>query len=167
MHISMRHGAVCYTVTGSCVSRNWSNREKESAVIETITNQITLEWVDGLRFEGRAGNAVVAIDGDGRQGTSPVNLLLEAIGSCAAADVVDILEKGRQAVKSMTVEVSADRREGHPRSLKRMEIRFKIRGQVDESKARRAVDLSLEKYCSVFHSLRMDISLDTHVVVKP
>ena len=60
MHISMRHGAVCYTVTGSCRSRNRSKREKESAVIETITNQITLEWVDGLRFEGRAGNAVVA-----------------------------------------------------------------------------------------------------------
>lgn len=67
----------------------------------------------------------------------------------------------------MTVEVSADRRKGHPRSITRLQLNFKIRGPVDEVKARRAVDLSLEKYCSVFHSLRMDISLDTAVAVEP
>lgn len=144
-----------------------SNQEKESAVIDTMANQITVEWVEELRFEGRAGTAVVAIDGDGRQGTSPVNLLLEAIASCAAADVVDILQKGRQEIEAMTVEISADRREGHPRWVKRLELKFKIRGPVDQAKARRAVDLSLEKYCSVFHSLRLDISLDTEVVVTP
>ena len=132
-----------------------------------MANRITLKWVDELRFEGSAGTAVVAIDGDGQQGTSPVNLLLEAIASCAAADVVDILRKGRQELEAMTVEVSADRREGHPRSITRLQLDFKIRGPVDEVKARRAVDLSLEKYCSVFHSLRMDISLDTTVAVKP
>lgn len=132
-----------------------------------MANRITLKWVDELRFEGLAGTAVVAIDGDGQQGTSPVNLLLEAIASCAAADVVDILRKGRQELEAMTVEVSADRREGHPRSITRLQLNFKIRGPVDEVKARRAVDLSLEKYCSVFHSLRMDISLDTAVAVKP
>ncbi|TDJ49920.1 MAG: OsmC family peroxiredoxin [Gemmatimonadetes bacterium] len=132
-----------------------------------MANRITLKWVDELRFEGTAGTAVVAIDGDGQQGTSPVNLLLEAIASCAAADVVDILRKGRQELEAMTVEVSADRREGHPRSITRLQLDFKIRGPVDEVKARRAVDLSLEKYCSVFHSLRMDISLDTAVAVKP
>ncbi|TFG62564.1 MAG: OsmC family peroxiredoxin, partial [Gemmatimonadales bacterium] len=81
--------------------------------------------------------------------------------------VVDVLKKGRQNIDGMSVEVSADRREGHPRSLKRLELKFIIRGPVDEVKAKRAVDLSLEKYCSVFHSLRMDISLDTVVVVKP
>ncbi len=132
-----------------------------------MANRITLKWVDELRFEGLAGTAVVAIDGDGQRGTSPVDLLLEAIASCAAADVVDILRKGRQELEAMTVEVSADRREGHPRSITRLQLDFKIRGPVDEVKARRAVDLSLEKYCSVFHSLRMDISLDTAVAVKP
>lgn len=132
-----------------------------------MANRITLKWVDELRFEGTAGTAVVAIDGDGQQGTSPVNLMLEAIASCAAADVVDILRKGRQELEAMTVEVSADRREGHPRSITRLQLDFKIRGPVDEVKAKRAVDLSLEKYCSVFHSLRMDISLDTAVAVKP
>ena len=44
-------------------------------------------------------------------------------------------------------------------------MKFKIRGPVEETKARRAVDLSLEKYCSVFHSLRFDITLDTEIVI--
>lgn len=130
-----------------------------------MDNQITLEWIDDLRFEGRVGTAVVAIDGDGEQGTSPVNLLLEAIGSCAAADVADILKKGRQDLQGMTLQVSADRRTEHPRSVMRLTLKFEIRGPIDEIKARRAVDLSLEKYCSVFHSLRMDITLDTDIVV--
>lgn len=130
-----------------------------------MDSRITLEWTDDLRFEGRAGAAVVAIDGSEEQGTSPVNLLLESIGACAAIDVVDILRKGRQDLQGMTVEVSADRRAEHPRSVMRLSLKFEIRGPVNEAKARRAVDLSLEKYCSVFHSLRMDIALDTEIVV--
>ena len=131
-----------------------------------MTNEISMEWVDDLRFEGHAGTAKVAIDGDGVQGTSPVNLLLQAVGSCTAADVVDILRKGRQELKEMKVDVSAERREEHPRSVKRLVLKFTFRGPVEETKARRAVDLSLEKYCSVFHSLRFDITLDTVIVVE-
>ncbi|MDH3297859.1 MAG: OsmC family protein [Gemmatimonadota bacterium] len=132
-----------------------------------MANEISLEWVDDLRFEGRAGSSIVAIDGNGDLGTSPVDLLLQSIGSCAGADVADILKKGRQDLQGMTIEVSADRRVDHPRSVKRLVMKFKIRGPVDEAKARRAVDLSLEKYCSVFHSLRMDVALDVDVVVAP
>ncbi len=132
-----------------------------------MANEISLEWVEDLRFEGRAGSSIVTIDGNGDLGTSPVDLLLESVGSCAAADVVDILKKGRQDIQGLTVEVSADRREEHPRKVKRLVMKFRIRGPVDEGKAQRAVDLSLEKYCSVFHSLRMDIALDVDVVVSP
>lgn len=131
-----------------------------------MANEISLEWVDGLRFEGKAGTSTVVIDGDGEQGTSPVELLLESVGSCTAADVVDILRKGRQELEGMTLEVSAERRDEHPRSVKRLMMKFRIRGPVEENKARRAVDLSLEKYCSVFHSLRFDIALDTEIVIE-
>ena len=129
----------------------------------TVANEISLEWIDGLRFEGWAGTAKVDIDGDGERGTSPVNLLLESVGACAAADVVDILEKGRQKLTGMTVRVTADRREETPRYVKRLYMTFRIEGDVDSSKAQRAVDLSLEKYCSVFHSLRMDLNVETEI----
>lgn len=131
-----------------------------------MANEISLEWVEDLRFEGHAGNARVAIDGNSQQGTSPVDLLLQSVGSCTAADVVDILRKGRQELTGMTVQVSAERRDEHPRSVKRLVFKFRIRGPVEETKARRAVDLSLEKYCSVFHSLRFDITLDTEIVIE-
>jgi len=132
-----------------------------------VANNVSLTWIEDLRFEGRADDAVVAIDGDGRQGTSPVDLLLESVASCAAADVVDILKKGRQDLQSMTVRGEADRSEEAPRYVKRVRLKFRMTGDVDEAKAQRAVDLSLEKYCSVFHTLRMDLAVDTEIEIAP
>lgn len=128
---------------------------------------VMLEWKGEFRFEATADHVRTAIDGDGQVGPSPVNLLLESVGSCAAIDVVDILQKGRQEIRGMHVEVGADRREEIPRAVTRLYIKFRIEGDIPEPRARRAVDLSLEKYCSVFHSLRMDVSVDTEIEIVP
>ncbi len=128
---------------------------------------IDLEWKGQFRFEARAENVRTTIDGDGQAGPSPVNLLLESIGACAAIDVVDILQKGRQELRAMRVEVGAERRTESPRSVKKLYLKFRVEGPVEEPKVRRAVDLSLEKYCSVFHSLRMDINVDVEVEIVP
>lgn len=131
-----------------------------------MTQKIQLVWKGDFRFDGVArGNAVTRIDGNSDSGTAPVDLLLESVGACAAIDVVDILRKSRQEVQGMAVEVEATRREEPPRYVKRLDFRFRIKGPVDQTKAERAVDLSLEKYCSVFHSLRMDIMLDIDVKI--
>lgn len=133
-----------------------------------MSQTIQLVWKGGFRFEGQAGRgSVTEIDGNGEEGTTPVDLLLESVGSCAAIDVVDILKKSRQEVKGMAVEVEATRREEPPRYVKRLDFRFRIKGDVDQAKAERAVGLSLEKYCSVFHTLRMDIMLDVDVKIVP
>ncbi|MDP2482975.1 MAG: OsmC family protein, partial [Candidatus Palauibacterales bacterium] len=125
-----------------------------------MSQTIQLVWKGDFRFDGTArGGSVTAIDGNSQAGTSPVDLLLKSVGSCAAIDVVDILKKSRQDVQGMAVEVEATRREEPPRYVKRLEFRFRIKGDVDQRKAERAVDLSLEKYCSVFHTLRMDITV--------
>ena len=133
-----------------------------------MSQKVQLVWKGEFRFDAVArGNAVTAIDGNAESGTTPVDLLLESVGACAAIDVVDILRKSRQEVQGMAVEVEAVRREEPPRYVKRIDFNFRIKGPVDQSKAERAVDLSLEKYCSVFHSLRMDIMLDVNVKVIP
>lgn len=132
----------------------------------TVANKISLNWTDELRFEGRSEGGVVAIDGDGMHGTTPVDLLLEAVAACTASDVVDILKKGRQELRSMTVECSGERRDDAPKYVKRLHMVFRMAGDVDEAKAQRAVDLSLEKYCSVFHSLRMDLAVDTEIHIE-
>lgn len=131
-----------------------------------MANKISLNWTDELRFEGSSDGGMVAIDGDGMKGTTPVDLLLEAVAACTASDVVDILKKGRQVLRSMTVECSGERRDEAPKYVKRLHMVFRIAGDVDEAKVRRAVDLSLEKYCSVFHSLRMDLAVDTEIEIE-
>ena len=131
-----------------------------------MSQTIQLVWKGDFRFQGTAhGGSITSIDGNSIEGTSPVDLFLESVGACAAIDVVDILKKSRQDVQGMAVEVEATRKEEPPRYVKRLEFRFRIKGPVDQKKAERAVDLSLEKYCSVFHTFRMDISLDVDVKV--
>lgn len=126
---------------------------------------VQLQWKGEFRFEAAADHVRTAIDGDGQTGPSPVNLLLESVGACTAIDVVDILQKGRQEIRAMHVEVGADRREEFPRAVTKLYISFRIEGDVPEPTAQRAIDLSLEKYCSVFHSLRMDIAVDTELEI--
>ncbi len=126
---------------------------------------VYLQWKGEFRFDATADHVRTAVDGDGQTGPTPVNLLLESVGACTAIDVVDILQKGRQEIRGMHVEVGADRREEFPRAVTKLYIRFRIEGEVPEPTAQRAIDLSLEKYCSVFHSLRMDIAVDTELEI--
>lgn len=131
-----------------------------------MSQTVQLVWKGDFRFDATSrGGSVVSIDGNSEAGTTPVDLLLQSVGACAAIDVVDILRKSRQDLEGMAVEVEATRREEPPRHVKRLVFRFRIKGPVDQKKAERAVDLSLEKYCSVFHTLRMDIMLDVEVKV--
>lgn len=131
-----------------------------------MANTTNLVWMEELRFEAVSNGGTVEIDGNSMHGTSPVDLLLASVASCAAADVVDILKKGRQELEAMRVEVASERRDEHPRYVKRLDMTFRMKGNIDQAKAERAVDLSLEKYCSVFHSLRMDLGVDTKVHIE-
>ena len=107
------------------------------------------------------------IDGNSKAGPSPVALMLESVAACVGTDVVDILRKGRQELKGLTVEVDAERRSEHPRWVKAIFFKFFIEGDVSPAKAQRAVDPALEKYCSVFHTFRKDMALEVNVTVRP
>jgi putative redox protein len=90
-----------------------------------------------------------------------VDALLSALGGCAAVDVVDILAKRRTPVQSLTVDVRAERVDGTPRRLARATLNFVISGAgIQRSHAERAIDLAVNKYCSVRDSLRDDIPVD-------
>lgn len=128
---------------------------------------VNLWWDRDLRFRCQTGRWVTEIDGNSRWAGSPMEMMLGAVGSCAAADVVDILRKGRQDLRELTVQVSGDRREEPPRRYTSLTATFHVTGEVDPEKAERAVALSFEKYCSCFHSLADDIDLDYRVRVEP
>lgn len=130
--------------------------------------QIHIEWCgDGLKFEGERDGIRTAIDGNGKAGTSPVSLLLQSLAACMAADVVDILEKGRQDLRGLRVTACGQRRPEPPRRYTRIELNFEIAGEVDPRKAERAVQLSFDTYCSVYHTLKDDIELEWGVRVRP
>jgi putative redox protein len=83
-----------------------------------------------------------------------MELLLVALGACTATDVVAILAKKRQALDSLEVEVSGERAADPPAVWVKLEIVYKLRGNLDEQAVKRAIQLSEEKYCSVAAMLR-------------
>lgn len=129
------------------------------------TLHVNLWWDRDLRFRCQSGRWVTEIDGNSRWAASPMQMMLNAVGSCAAVDVVDILRRGRQDPKEITVQLSGERRPDPPRRYTALTVTFHITGDVDPDKAERAVELSFEKYCSCFHSLAKDIDLEYQVKV--
>nr|MBA2527888.1 OsmC family protein [Pyrinomonadaceae bacterium] len=86
---------------------------------------------------------------------SPMELLLIALGSCTAVDVIGILQKKREDVKAYRVEVHAERRDDHPRSFSRMEVHHILTGRnISEKSVAQAIHLSETKYCSVAATLK-------------
>lgn len=130
--------------------------------------EIALRWRERLVFEaGPAGRPPVVVDGDSAVAASPVELLLVAAAACSAADVVAILAKQRVVLRALDVTLKGTRREEQPRRYTALHFVFAIAGDgADETKARRAIDLSLEKYCSVVASLASDIRLSYDVVLR-
>ena len=133
-----------------------------------MARDLTVRWREGLLFEGgAAGKPTIAVDGDGQAATSPVELLLLAAATCSGADVVSILEKQRVQLRTLEMSMSGTRRAEHPRRYTSIRFRFSISGSgVDETKARRAIDLSIEKYCSVLASLAPDIDVAYDLTIR-
>jgi putative redox protein len=95
-----------------------------------------------------------AYDTGNGSGTGPMELLLSAIGGCSAFDVVGILEKARQTIEGMHIDVRGLKPAGTAPSLYRnILLTYRLDGDLDEKKVRRAIELSLEKYCSVSRTL--------------
>jgi putative redox protein len=132
---------------------------------------IAIRWTEGLVFEGGpAGRPAIRVDAHSRTAASPVELLQIAAATCSAADVVLILEKQRLALRGLTVLVQATRRDTEPRRITALHLRFTLTSGpegpvVDEARARRAIELSIEKYCSVIASLAPDTGVTYDVAL--
>lgn len=91
---------------------------------------------------------------------SPVEILLVALGSCSAVDVVSILEKKRQQVTNYVVEVSGQRRDEYPRSYTSMTVHHILTGKgLTEKAVAQAIELSETKYCSVAATFRPTVEI--------
>ena len=116
-----------------------------------------LTWLGDLRFQAVSARTSITIDGDSTAGPSPVQALVFALAGCMAADVVFILTKGRHVIHALRARLTAQRSQENPHRILRVDLHFDIQGAVPGDAVQRAISLSREKYCSVWHSLNPDI----------
>ncbi len=116
-----------------------------------ITGKV--RWLGNEKFEASVEEGGKIIFGE--KGISPMRTLLLAVAGCTAIDVVMILQKMREPIKDLEIEISGKRREEHPRIYKKVHIHYKIYGDVKPEKAKRAIELSQSKYCSASAHLKL------------
>jgi len=126
---------------------------------------LELIWEHDLVMNGRAGDATMVLDSAGKAGPSPVQALAFAVAGCMGMDVVYILQKGRHDLKGLKISLSAERAQEDPHRITALTIDFTVTGDIPKDQIQRAIDLSHEKYCSVWHSMRQDIPFTTTISV--
>jgi putative redox protein len=120
-----------------------------------------LVWSGALSFGATSGSTAIVVDGDSTAGPSPVQLLAVALAGCMGIDVVDIVRKGRHPLRAFRVTLTAERAADPPRRVLTVKMHFHVQGAVPPAAVERAIALSRDKYCSVWHSMRQDIDLTT------
>ncbi len=132
-----------------------------------------VKWAGDLTFLGHGEKSTHGVVMDaGKEagglgiGASPMEMLLMGAGGCASIDIVMILEKGRQQITGCEVEVTGQRRDEMPKVFTSIHMHFIITGRdLIEQRVKQAVDLSMEKYCSVSLTLAqgLEMSFDFEV----
>ena len=104
------------------IKRSITSLELEGKAKEYMSD-VRLNWEGGLKFAATgSANVSVQIDGDRQEGTSPMELLLEALGGCTSIDIVAILEKMRQPLERFEIGLSGTRRDEDPKSFTAIEL---------------------------------------------
>jgi len=124
-------------------------------------NKGMLTWEKELIFHGRTQRGEeIDYDASFQWGCSPTETLLMSVAGCLAIDMVSFLQKMRAAVTKFKIDYSGERNPTPPQYYKSMEMVIHICGEnITQKKMERAISLSQEKYCSVYHSLRKDIDV--------
>jgi putative redox protein len=119
----------------------------------------TLEWDGEHQFTGEVGKHTVGLDGSADAAPTPVQLLALSLAGCMAIDLVHILTRGHHRVRSLKTTMVVHRAAVEPRRFTRVHLDFALAGDMKPEHVERAIDLSRDKYCSVWNTLRQDIEL--------
>jgi putative redox protein len=128
---------------------------------------IELIWEHDLVFAGKSGAVEMILDSASTAGPSPMQTLAFALASCMAMDVVHVLKKGRHDLRGLRADLTGARAPEEPRRFTAIALHYSITGVVPGEVVERAIQLSREKYCSVWHSMRPDIEFDVTYNVTP
>ena len=130
----------------------------------------SVKWIDEQKFVATSpsGHAVtIDSDRESNKAPGPMELLLMALGACTATDVVIVLEKKRQKLQSLEVICSGERAAEPPAVWTKLEIVYRLRGQLDDAAVKHAIQLSEDKYCSVAAMLRKTAPISWRYEIVP
>lgn len=136
--------------------------------------QITVRRVNDkvhLRASNPEGNTVdldggPRVGGEGK-GFRPMQLLLASLAGCSTMDLVPILEKQRQKLDDLSITVTGERPDGVPSPFSAIHLHYDLFGEIQEEKAQRAVELAVEKYCSVAETINDTVRITYDFTINP
>ena len=117
----------------------------------------TVRWVDAMQFVGMdsGGHSVVLSGDDQQSGVRPSEMLLVALASCTAVDIVEIMAKKRKPLSALEIVISGERDPDPPWPYRRIDVNYRLSGEgLTEKAVSQAIQLSSEKYCSVAATVR-------------
>ncbi len=124
----------------------------------------TTIWKTGQAFESLQNNARIEIDA--KAGFSPKALLLSGLAGCSGVDVVEILEKMRVPFADLQIDAEAEQTTEHPRVFQFIKLTYRIKtGEENREKVKKAIDLSLDKYCGVAAMLKKNSRIDYEIKI--
>ena len=120
---------------------------------------VQLVWEHELVLAGTSDDILVTLDSASKEGPSPMQALAFGLAGCMAMDVIHVLRKGRHDLRGLRTDLKGHRAATDPHRFTAIELHFTVTGTLPQDQVQRAIDLSRQKYCSVWHSMRQDIDL--------
>jgi putative redox protein len=128
---------------------------------------LDLEWLGDHRLRGRSGGVEMVMDSPPVAGPSPVQALAFGLAGCMAIDVLVVMKRGRFDLKGLKARLVAERATTDPRRILRVNLHYTVAGVVPADRVERAIELSREKYCSVWHSMARHQLTTSSLAVRP
>ena len=128
------------------------------------TTTTTVQWLSGQRFVGidSTQHSVVLSSKAEGVGVKPSDMLLIAVASCVAVDVVEILAKKRMPIHSMEITTAGEQDADPPWTFRKIHLKFRLSGaELTDKAVEQAIQLSEEKYCSVAATVRATAEITT------
>ena len=122
--------------------------------------RVELIWEHDLVFAGKSDDVRMTLDSASAEGPSPMQAVAFGLAGCMAMDVVHVVKKARHELRGLRADLLATRSPEVPHRFTSVELHFTATGTIPQEVMERAIQLSRDKYCSVWHSLRQDIPLD-------
>ncbi len=134
----------------------------------TPSTSATVTWTRDLVFTGSTPQGYeLDFDADAQWGCKPTEALLLSLGGCMAIDIVSILRKMRMNISMFRIDMRGERNPDPPQYFRAVEMTLHLSGKnLDSRRIDRAIALSREKYCSVYNSLRPDLTLQVRTLIE-